>query len=318
MRNEFLVRSEDIPRMEYGRYPGARPVEDLIRNGLVILDKWPGPTSRDVVVTIKRLFGLKQAGHSGTLDPAVSGVLPIALENACKAIQALQGIDKEYVGVMKLHKDVADEDLAKAVKKFTGEIRQTPPVRSAVARKERTRTVHSFEILDREGKDVAFRACVQAGTYIRTICHGIGKETGGAHMAELRRTRAGRFSEASAVRMHDLADAHAEWKESGDETIREYILPVEAAVEDLGKIVIKDTAVYAIANGSPLYSGGICRVQKGINNGDMVAITTLKGELVALARAATTSEEMVRKKALAAKTDRVIIEKGVYPKLTKA
>lgn len=316
-QNGFLIKSDDIPILEYGKYPGARSVEELIRNGLIILDKWPGPTSRDVVATVKKLFSLKISGHSGTLDPAVSGVLPVTLENACKVIPALQGLDKEYVGVLKLHKDVDDNELRKAMKKFIGEIKQIPPVRSAVARRERTRSVYSFEILDRDGRNVVFKIAAQAGTYVRKVCHELGKEIGGGHMSELRRVRVGRFNESFLVKMHKLADAYAEWKESKDEGIREYILPVEAAVEHLGKIIIKDSAVYAITNGSPLYSGGICRVQKDIIAEQLIALLSLKGELVALAKSAMTSGEMVRRKGLAAKTDRVIMGKGVYPKLKK-
>lgn len=314
-KDGFLVRTLDVSRLEFGRYPGARPVEGLLRHGIVILDKWPGPTSRDVVAAVKKLFGLKRAGHSGTLDPGVSGVLPVALENACKVMPALQGLEKEYVGVMHLHKDVDDAALSEAVRSFTGTVKQTPPLRSAVARRERTREVRSFDILDRQGRDVAFRIAAEAGTYVRTLCHQVGMKVGGAHMTELRRTRAGRFDESFLVKMHQLADACMDWKEGNDETLRECVLPVEAAVEHLPKLIIKDSAVHAVASGSPLYTGGLCLAQKNISAGQLVAVMTLKGELVALAQSSMSSEEMIKRKGLAAKTDRVIIEKGVYPKL---
>ncbi len=316
-KDGFFVKSEEVSHLEFGRYPGARSVEELIRNGLVILDKWPGPTSHDVVATVKKLLIIPRTGHSGTLDPSVSGVLPITLDNACKVIPALQGLDKEYVGVMHLHRNVDDHTFQKTIKKFIGEIKQTPPVRSAVARKERIRHVYSFELLDRDDKDIAFRIVAQAGTYVRTLCHQIGQQIGGAHMTELRRTRAGRFDESHLVKMQDLAIAYMDWKENGNEKLREYILPVESAVEHLPKIIIKDSAVHSIANGSPLYSGGICFVQKEIKPDELIAIISLKGELVALAKSAFSAEEMIKRKGLAAKTDRVIIEKGTYPKLKK-
>lgn len=317
-KNNFIFKSADIPIMEYGRYPGSRSTDELLRNGIVILDKWAGPTSHDAVATVKKLFAIGKAGHSGTLDPSVTGVLPVALGNACKIIPALQGLEKEYIGVMHLHKDADDTLLEKAVSKFTGEIRQTPPVRSAVARRERTRHVYSFTILDRNGRDVAFRASVQAGTYIRTLCHQIGREIGGAHMAELRRTRVGRFCESSAVKMHELADAYHGWKESGEEKLREFVLPVEAGVEHLGKIIIRDSAVHSVASGTPVYGGGVSGAEKNIKPGSMIAVLSLKGELVALARAAMTSEEMIKRKGLAAKTDRVIIGKDIYPRMKPA
>ncbi len=329
---EFLVKSKDVANSEYGEYPGSRGVSELIRNGIVILDKWGGPTSHDVTATVKKIFGLKKTGNSGTLDPAVSGILPITLENACKVIPALQHLDKTYVGIMHLHKDVSDKELQSAIKEFVGEITQLPPRRSAVARRERKREIYSFGILDRKDKDVAFRVKCEAGTYIRKLIYDLGRHIGGAHMSELRRTAVGRWDESRAVKIQDLVDAYEFWKEgkqkdakqtdakginvsasADSERIREFILPVEAATEHLGKIIVKDSAVAAIVNGSPLYTQGICRAQKGIKKDELIAILTLKGELIALAKANVSSEEMM-KKGLAAKTDRVIMEKGVYPK----
>ncbi len=311
---EFLIRSDDIAG-EYGEYPGARSVDDLTKNGVIILDKWCGPTTHDVAGMIKKLLGLSKTGSAGTLDPAVSGVLPVTLENACKVIPALQKQDKEYVGVMYLHKDVGEAELRKAVSKFVGKIRQTPPVRSAVARRERERIVYSFDILEIDNRNVLFKINCQAGTYVRVVCHQIGQEIGGAHMKELRRIKAGIFDERFLVRMHDLANAHSDWKENGSEKIRNYILPVESAVEHLGKIIIKDSAVYSVSAGSPVYTTGICKISKSIKKGELVAILTLKGELVALAIADMNAEEMMKRKGLAAKTDRVIIDRKLYPRM---
>src|SRR3989338_2545001 len=160
---EFITRSDDVGKL--GTYPGSRSIGELLHNGLVILDKWQGPTSHDVGATVKKTLGLSKIAHGGTLDPMVSGVLPVMLENAVKVMPAVQGLDKEYVGIMHLHKEASEKKLRDAVKKFVGDIRQRPPVRSAVARKERTRTVYSFDILEINGKDVLFATRVQAGTY---------------------------------------------------------------------------------------------------------------------------------------------------------
>lgn len=307
---EFITKSHDIASR--GTYPGARPIEQLLKNGFVLLDKWPGPTSRDVASTVKKILGASKAGHSGTLDPSVSGVLPICLDNAAKVMPALQGLDKEYVGIMRLHKDVPEKELREAAKKFIGKIKQTPPVRSAVARKERERTVHSFEILEVNGRDVLFRISCQAGTYVRVVCHQIGKLIGGANMTELRRTRVGPFTEEKCMKIQDLADAYVAWKESDSDKIREIVLPVEKAVEHLKKIIIKDSAVFSTASGSPLYSTGVSRLEKGIMEGEMIGIFTLKGELVALATAKMDNNDMTRRKGIAAKIDRVVIDKTVY------
>ncbi len=316
MPEDFFVRSGDVSDPRYGKHPGTRSVDELLHSGLVILDKWQGPTSHDVTATVKKTLGLKKTGHSGTLDPAVSGVLPITLENACKVIPALQHLDKTYVGVMRLHKEVDGEKLNDAISKFTGEITQLPPRRSAVARRERKRKVYSFGILDRKERNVAFRIECEAGTYVRKLVSDIGRLVGGAHMTELRRTAVGRFDESGAVRMQDLVDAYEFWKQNNDEAIRKFVLPVEEAVAHLGKIIIKDSAVAAVVNGSPLYTQGICMAQKGIKKGGLVAVMTLKGELAALAVAGMDAEEM-RGKGLAAKIDRVIMEKGVYSEARK-
>ncbi len=309
--HRWLVKSDDVS--VFGKYPGSRSVEDLLNNGIIILDKWCGPTSHDISGTIKKILGITKSGHVGTLDPMVSGVLPILLGNACKVTSVMQNIDKEYVGIAHLHKDV-DQDLNIPIKKFVGLISQMPPVRSAVARKERLRRVYSFDILDRSGKDFVFRIHCDAGTYIRKIISDLGKELGGAHMSELRRIRAGRFRSEHCVKIQDVVKAYADWKECGDDRIREMILPVEAAIEHIGKIIVKDSAVYSIAHGLPLYTGGICRVEDGINPNNDVAILTLTGELVALGSAKMTSKEMLRRKGMAAKVNKVVMI-GSYPKI---
>lgn len=313
--SEWLVKSEEEPLEGVGKKPEERTVEELLKSGLVILDKWQGPTSHDVVATVKKILGLNKTGHAGTLDPMVSGVLPVTLENACKVIPALQGLDKEYIGVMHLHKDVNEKKLKEVTKKFVGDVKQKPPVRSAVARKERTRRVYFFDILEINGKDALFLTKVQAGTYIRVLCHNIGKEIGGAHMTELRRTRSGSFSEQQATKMHELADAYAFWKENRSEEIRKYVLSVEKAVSHLKKIIVKDSAVFSLVGGTPLYTQGISKIEKRIEKDDLIAIMTLKNELVALSKANMSSEEMLHRKGLAAKVDRVIMDKGIYPKI---
>lgn len=205
------------------------------------------------------------------------------------------------------------EKLKKAIERFTGEIKQKPPLRSAVARKERKREVYEFQILDKEGKDVCFRVKCQAGTYIRKLVNDIGLELEGAHMSELRRTAVGTITENSANRIQELKDAFVFWK-TGDERIREIVLPAERAVEGIKKIAIKDSAIHAVCNGAPLYTTGILRVEEHIMPGKLVAVLSLKGEIVALAKAQMDSIQMIKRRGIAAQTDRVIMNKGVYPK----
>lgn len=311
---KWLIRSEELPS-EYGEYPGSRPIEELLKNGVVLLDKWAGPTSNDVTSTVRKTLGATKSGHSGTLDPQVTGVLPITLGNSCKIMPALQKLDKEYVGVMHLHKDVSLTKVKQISKEFIGKIKQTPPLRSAVKRRERERKVHSFEILGKVKRDVAFRISCEAGTYIRMICHDIGKKIGGAHMKELRRTKVGNYSENRLVKMEKIENLFNLWKEKKSEEIREFVLPPESAIENIKKIIVRNSAVFSLLNGSPLYSQGISKIEEGIEKGEIIAVLTIKGELIALAKSNITSQEMKSKKFMAAKIDRVIMKKGLYPKI---
>lgn len=314
----WLIRSNDVSDMRFGRYPGARPIEEHVRNGIVVIDKPSGPTSHQVTAWVRDMLGLTRAGHAGTLDPKVTGVLVTTLENATKIMPALMGAQKEYVAVMKVHKDVSDKELREAVAKFLGKIRQRPPRKSAVKRVERTREVHELDVIERQGTDVLLRVSCEAGTYIRKLVADIGTLIGGAHMAELRRTRSGHFNESLLVRLQDLKDAHDAWKESGDEDgLRDLIMPVERGVEHLKKIIVKDTAIDAVCNGAPLSSGGVSRLEDGMEKDDLIAILSLKGELIALGRAAASTQEIMKKKVMAARTDRVVMKRGVYPRAWK-
>ncbi|MFH1630774.1 MAG: RNA-guided pseudouridylation complex pseudouridine synthase subunit Cbf5 [Candidatus Aenigmatarchaeota archaeon] len=292
-----------------------KTIEQLLSCGIIVLDKWSGPTSHEVVSIVKGILNVKLAGQSGTLDPAVTGVLVITLNNACKIIPALQGQDKEYVGVMHLHGDVLDSVIQEALKKFTGKISQRPPVKSAVSRKTRKREIFEITVLDRKGNDVCLFVRCEAGTYIRKLFHDIGQELGcGAHMKELRRTMAGSFSENVAHRIDDLRKAFDTWQRNGnEELLRDFILPVEEGVTNLNKIIIKDSAVFSIINGSPVYSSGIMRTVGRIVKDQLVAIMSSKDELVAMGHTNFRGDykTQAEKKFLAVKTDRVIMSHDV-------
>jgi H/ACA ribonucleoprotein complex subunit 4 len=241
--------------------------------------------------------------------------LPIALENATKAMPVLMGLDKEYVGVMHLHKEVPEDLLRQTVIKFIGKITQLPPVKSAVARREREREIYFFDVLEIEGKDVLFKVGCEAGTYVRKLIHDLGIPLGGAHMTELRRIKAGSFAEEQSHSLLEIKDAYEFWKEGNEEKLRKILIPVEFAVLHVKRIFVKDSAIESICNGSPVYPGGIARIQEGIERGETVAVYSLKEELIALGIARLSSKEMFeRKKGVAVRTDRVFMEKGTYPK----
>ena len=283
----------------------------LIENGIIILDKPPGPTSHQVDAWIKQILEIDKCSHGGTLDPRVSGVLVIALQNATKLMPILLSSPKEYVALMHVHKEVPEKQLRKVLDEFVGRIKQTPPQKAAVARRERMREIYFLEVVEIDGRDVIFRVGCEAGTYIRKLIDDIGKRLGtGAHMQELRRVRSGPFTEDRAVKLQKLTDAVAIWKEGDETALREIILPLEAVADAMKSVIIKTTAIPNIFNGAPLAVGGLARIQGDIEEGDWTAMLSPNGEMLAFGRALMTSEAMAKaSRGVAIKTDRVIARK---------
>jgi len=314
-----LIKAEAETNPNYGKPPSRRSVEELIENGVVIVDKPAGPTSHQVSAWVRDIFGVDKAGHGGTLDPNVTGVLPVALSNATKAIGLLHSAGKEYVAVMRLHGDAREDEIRKACSRFVGKIRQTPPKEAAVKRVEREREIYYLDILEIKGRDVLFRVGCEGGTYIRVLCEDIGKELGcGAHMHELRRTRSGVFEEKDVHNLHDILDAYIFWKEDGDEEIKNIIRPMEDLLSHLPTVVVRDSAVDAICHGASLALPGVLQVDTGIENGTVVAVKTLKGEGVAIGTALMSTREMMERDAgIAVNTTRVLMRKGTYPPMWK-
>jgi H/ACA ribonucleoprotein complex subunit 4 len=247
----------------------------------------------------------------------VTGVLPIALGRATRIVQYLLKAGKEYVAIIHLHKEVQKRDIKKVFKEFTGKIKQIPPLKSSVKREERERYIYYIEILEIIEKDILFKVGCEAGTYIRKLCFDIGKKLGcGAHMAELRRTKAGPFDESTLITLHDLLDAYILWKEKDDDKLlRRYIQPLENAITYLPKIWVFDTTVESLCHGVNLKIPGISRLNDQIKKNDTVAIMTLKDELIGLGKAQLSSEDIIKKNSgLAVKTEKVFMIPGNYLK----
>jgi H/ACA ribonucleoprotein complex subunit 4 len=315
-----LIVLHEPPESRHGTRPEDRPIQELLRYGVFVADKPQGPSSHQVSAWVRDLLGLSRAGHAGTLDPRVTGVLPIGLENATRALDAMLEGDKEYIGVLQLHQDVEESKVRAMIERFVGEVYQTPPVRSAVKREMRPRTIYELEPLEFDGRLVLFRVRCQSGTYIRTLCNDLGEALAvGGHMLDLRRTRTATFPESEAHSLLDLKDAHVAWKEEGDEShMRAVLQPMESLLRHLPVLIVKDTAVDAICHGSNLAVPGIAKLSPGIARGDLVAVLTSKGEGVSLANAKMTTDEIViAKSGLAADTKRVLMEPNTYPKLWK-
>jgi H/ACA ribonucleoprotein complex subunit 4 len=173
-------------------------------------------------------------------------------------------------------------DVKKALKKFVGKIKQQVPHRAAVKRQLREREIYYIKFLEynEKSRNVLFMVGCQAGTYIRMLCHDVGKELGcGANMKELRRTKAGPFNEKTLVTLNDLQDAVAV---SDEKKLKKYIQPIESAVEHMPKIWCIDKAIKFLKHGRSLMCEHIAKLNDGIKKGDNVAVLSLKGELIAL------------------------------------
>ena len=231
-----------------------KPIQELLNFSLINIDKPQGPTSFQISEYVKKSLNLNKTSHMGTLDPQVTGVLPITLGRACKLSEYFMHHDKEYVGIMRLHEEISEVKLKEAIKKFIGKITQLPPVRSRVKRALREREIKSFEILEIDGKNVLFKTEVQAGTYIRKLIHDLGEQIGGAHMLELRRTKAGIFSEEdNLINMYDFDKLVDELKKGNEKSIRKVLFPAEEAIKKVLPFVqLSDKNLKKILTGKPL------------------------------------------------------------------
>ncbi|HVY01197.1 MAG TPA: RNA-guided pseudouridylation complex pseudouridine synthase subunit Cbf5 [Candidatus Nanoarchaeia archaeon] len=242
--------------MDIEKIRKEKPIQDLLNFSILNIDKPTGPTSFSVSDYIRHALDLSKTSHFGTLDPMVTGVLPVGLGRACRLSDYFMHRDKVYVGIMRLHKEVSEKDLRTEIEKFIGKINQLPPVRSRVKREIREREVKTFDILEIDGTDVLFSSKVQAGTYIRKLCDDIGKNLGGAHMLELRRTEAGLFKEPCYT-LYDLDKAIEDLKSGNEKTIRDMLVPAEIIstlypVVELNKLSLKQ-----IKTGKPLFKKDI-------------------------------------------------------------
>jgi tRNA pseudouridine55 synthase len=210
---------------------------------------------------VRDLAGVERAAHSGTLDPKVTGCLPVLTGAATRAARAFDDARKGYVAVLELH-GPAPAGLEATLAEFETELLQRPPRKSAVRRRLRTRTVHRLEALDRRDRQVLLHIDCDSGTYVRKLCHDLGLALGtGAHMGDLRRVRSGTFDDRDLVTMQTLVDALAYHREDGDEApIREAVAPAERALEGLGRVTIARSAAEQVAEGAPVYAPGVLDV----------------------------------------------------------
>jgi predicted rRNA pseudouridine synthase len=282
--------------------------------GIIVIDKPRGPSSHQVAAWVGKMLGC-QVGHAGTLDPQVSGILLVMLGNAVRLAPLLLKHDKEYVCLMRLHKEVERERIEGVIKEFTGRIYQRPPRRSAVKRLLRIRTIQQLDLLGVEGRLVLMKVRCDAGTYIRSLCHHMGLALGvGAHMQELRRTRSGVFDECTMHTLHELQDACVTAAAGDHTSLESMIVSVDAAVPDLPAVVVRDTAVDALCHGAALAGVGVLRCDE-FKRDQIVAVLTDKKEFIGLGKAiAASTTWQPGKTGLFIAMTTVFLAPGTYPR----
>jgi tRNA pseudouridine55 synthase len=263
--------------------PSDRTLDDLLSFGVVNLDKPPGPSAHQVAGWMRDAAGVDRAAHAGTLDPKVTGCLPVLLGDATRLAQVFLEGAKEYVAVLELH-GPAPDDLDATVAEFEAEIYQKPPRKSAVSRRLRTREIYDLDVLERQGRQVLLRIRCESGTYIRKLCHDIGLALGtGGHMGHLRRTATDPFDDTDLVTLHDFVDALAFADEGDEGPLRDVVAPAERALTHLPRLVVAENAAEQIAHGAPVYAPGVVDAEDA-DDGALVACYTPDGAAVCLGR----------------------------------
>ncbi|TXG70275.1 hypothetical protein EZV62_005210 [Acer yangbiense] len=315
------VRTGHYTPLPNGYSPLKRPLAEYIRYGVLNLDKPANPSSHEVVAWIKRILRVEKTGHSGTLDPKVTGNLIVCIDRATRLVKSQQGAGKEYVCVARLHSKVPDvAKVARALETLTGAVFQRPPLISAVKRQLRIRTIYQSKLLeyDVDRHLVVFWISCEAGTYVRTMCVHLGLILGvGGHMQELRRVRSGISGENdNMVTMHDVMDAQWLYDNYRDETyLRRVIMPLEVLLTSYKRLVVKDSTVNAICYGAKLMIPGLLRFENDIEVGEEVVLMTTKGEAIALGIAEMTTAVIATcDHGVVAKIKRVVMDRDTYPR----
>jgi H/ACA ribonucleoprotein complex subunit 4 len=317
-----LVRSNHFTPIPSGCAPLKRDLKSYISSGVINLDKPSNPSSHEVVAWVKRMLRVEKTGHSGTLDPKVTGCLIVCIDRATRLVKSQQGAGKEYVCVIRLHDKLpgGEAQFARALETLTGALFQRPPLISAVKRQLRIRTIHESKLyeFDNDRHLAVFWVSCEAGTYIRTLCVHLGLLLGvGAHMQELRRVRSGAMDEKDGmVTLHDVLDAQWMMDNNRDEAyLRRVISPLETLLTTYKRIVVKDSAVNAVCYGAKLMIPGLLRFEAGIEVHEEVVLITTKGEAIALGIAQMSTVELSTcDHGVVAKVKRCIMERDLYPR----
>ncbi|KAI8473616.1 MAG: pseudouridine synthase [Monoraphidium minutum] len=320
--DKLNVRTGHYTPIPAGHTPLKRPLKEYLSSGCINLDKPSNPSSHEVVAWIRRMLRCEKTGHSGTLDPKVTGNLIVCVDRATRLVKAQQGAGKEYVCIARFHGKVEGGAVrvARGIETLTGALFQRPPLISAVKRQLRVRSIYASKLFeyDEERHLAVFWVSCEAGTYVRTLCVHLGLLLGvGGHMQELRRVRSGIMGEKeNMVTMHDVLDAMWVLDNHRDEAyLRRTVMPLERLLTSFKRVVVKDSAVNAVCYGAKLMIPGLLRYETGIEVDDEVVLMTTKGEAVAVAIAQMNSATMASvDHGCVAKIKRVVMERDTYPR----
>jgi len=319
--DKLNVRTNHFTPLSFGCSPFKRELREYIRSGFINLDKPSNPSSHEVVAWIKRILRVEKTGHSGTLDPKVTGCLIVCIERATRLVKSQQNAGKEYVCIFRLHSAVdSEQTILKAIETLTGALFQRPPLISAVKRQLRVRTIYQSKLIEyNSAKNMGvFWVSCEAGTYIRTLCVHLGLVLGvGGQMQELRRVRSGIQNENEGlVTMHDVLDAQWLYDNHKDETyLRRVIKPLEALLVSHKRIIMKDSAVNAVCYGAKIMLPGVLKYEDGIEMNEEIVVLTTKGEAICLAVALMTTSTIAScDHGVVAKIKRVVMERDTYPR----
>ncbi len=316
--SELWQLSEPVTNADFGCRPYERTLNQLLKSGVILVEKPRGPTSHQLTAWARDLLGISKIGHGGTLDPFATGLLTLLLGKATRLTDIVLRGDKKYVGVLRFGRSVDESELQELLTGLEGVIYNVPPLESAVKIQVRTRTIRSIRVVevDSDSRIAAFEAFCSAGTYVRTLAKDIGLLLGtSCELTELHRIQTGSFTQSMACTMQQLADAAFLYHEHGDDrALSRLISPVESLLGSLPSITIKDGAAAALSHGAPLARPGVISAQKGVLEGATVQLKTVKEEAVSVAVMKVDSDslsEMTSGEVAVAKS--VLMEPGTYP-----
>ncbi len=300
-----------------GTYPDQKTIEQRLESGFFLLDKGAGPTSHQVAAWVRDMLELPRLGHGGTLDPFATGVLPLMSGKAMRLTKQILEHNKTYIAVFQFKNDIDQDALGEVMQQLTGRIYNVPPEISAVRVQVRTRKIHDFTLLDQSAKRIVARIRCEAGTYIRTMARDMGLLLDQpVELKELRREDSGRFELEDCVQLHEIADAIWLWKECNEgEALLRMLHPTEKLLAGLPRIVVKDSAVAALAHGAPLLRPGLVSIPDNLSSGQNVLVTSIKGEAVCFIKVNTDSKSITAlEKGEIGRPTAVLMSDDVYPR----